>query len=249
MGRALSRVAGVVFAGALATFAATPAALAQTDPTTAPSSTETSTSETTTTTTTTSEAPASETTTPSTPVTTTGTSTPAPAPQNRDLKTTDSPESTTTAADDSEPPKDDYVDAVGHGFVGLGGEGVLVVACASGKVGDVYTQNLSVTAGPDQDESDGRYWNYTVSVVTPPTEATGRFAFFCDGVEHIGLIDFEQEQPPTSSSSTPTSTSAASSTAPLTTATSAPAGNNAPKAQVKVAPRGGVETGFGGTAG
>ncbi len=249
MGRALSRVAGVVVAGALATFAATPAASAQEETSTTPTETTTSTSETTT-----SSSPASTTSgAPSTvPSSTSGIATADPA--QPEVKTTENagrkaePEQ---KEDTQQPPEeDDYQDAVGHGFVGLGGEGVLVVACASGKVGEIYTQNLSVTAGPDQDESDGRYWNYTVTVVTPPTEATGRFAFFCDGVEHIGIIDFEQEQPPTSSSSTPTSTSAApSSAAPVTTATSAAPGNSAPKAQVKVAPRGGVETGFGGTAG
>ncbi|MGK3199918.1 hypothetical protein [Amycolatopsis sp. MEPSY49] len=253
MGRALSRVAGVVVAGALATFAATPAAVAQEETSTPPTETTTSTSDTTTSSSpasTTSEAPSTV------PSSTSGIATADPA--RPEVKTTEKAEPKAEPEqqeDTQQPPKDDdYQDAVGHGFVGLGGEGVLVVACASGKVGDIYTQNLSVTAGPDQDESDGRYWNYTVTVVTPPAEATGRFAFFCDGVEHIGIIDFEQEQPPTSSSSTPTSTpagtsAAPSSSAPVTTATSAAPGNNAPKAQVKVAPRGGVETGFGGTAG
>jgi hypothetical protein len=127
-----------------------------------------------------------------------------------------------------------------------------VVACASGKVGGILSLNLSVTSGPDQDESDSRYWNYSVTVTSPPSGPTGRFAFTCDGVEGIGIVDFEQVKPPTSSSSTPTSTSTTSATpsssAPVTTATTAAPGNNAPKAQVKVAPKGGIETGFGGTA-
>ncbi|MGW4521384.1 hypothetical protein [Amycolatopsis sp. NPDC004378] len=248
MGRSLGRVAGVVVAGALATLFAAPAALAQTDTTTAPSTTETSTSETTTTT-----APStSETTAPSTPVTSSSSS---QAPGG-EVKTTDKPQAKVQPeikGDTQEPPKDDdgYQDAVGHGYIGLSGEGVLVVACASGKVGGILSQNLSVTAGPDQDEADGRYWNYAVTVVTPPSGATARFAFTCDGVEGIGIVDFEQEQPPaTSTSSEPTTSSSvpSSSSAPVTTATSSAPGNAAPKAQVKVAPKGGVETGFGGTA-
>jgi len=250
VGRATGRVAGVVFAGALVTFAAAPAALAQTEPaTTAPSTTETSTSETTTTTVQVTTA----TTAPSTPVTTTGTTAPDPTSA---VKKTTTPETPTSTSAAGEPPKDDYQDNVGHGFVGVGGEGVLVIACASGKLGPVGTQYLSVTGGPDQDESDGRYWNYSVRVVDAPAgTTTAKFGWTCDGVEGSGIVEFQQDEPPTTSTSTTTSTSApVSSTAPITTATSttassAPAGNAAPKAQVKVAPKGGVETGFGGMAG
>jgi hypothetical protein len=256
VGRTLNRVAGVVSAAALATFAATPAALAQeTDTTTPETTTTTSTSETTTTTT----APStSETTTaPSTPVTTTGT-TSAPATTGTKPETSTS---TSTSAS-SEPPKDDFQDNTGAGFVGLGGEGVLVINCAAGAPGNLAAQYLSVTGGPDQDESDGRIWNYTVRVDNLPAgTTTGKFSWTCNGVEGNGTVEFQQpEVPPTSTSSTPTSSSTVpSSTAPVTTATStattstattttAAAGNAAPKAQVKVAPKGGVETGFGGTA-
>jgi hypothetical protein len=163
----------------------------------------------------------------------------------------------------SEPPKDDYQDNTGHGFVGLGGEGVLVIACAAGRPGEVATQYLSVTGGPDQDEADGRLWNYSVRVVDAPAgTTTAKFSWTCGGAEGNGTVEFEQEQqPPTSTvtatstttstppSSAPASSTAPLSTAPMTTATSTtPAGNAAPKAQVKVAPKGGVETGFGGTA-
>ncbi|MEV7044694.1 hypothetical protein [Amycolatopsis sp. NPDC051061] len=246
MGRTLNRVAGVVSAAALATFVAAPVALAQETDTTTPETTTTTTSESATTTT----APStSETTTPSTPVTTTGTTT-AADPTTKVTKTT-TPETTTTTA---EPPADDYQDNTGAGFVGVGGEGVLVINCAAGAPGNLAAQYLSSTGGPDQDESDGRIWNYTVRVTELPAgTTTGKFSWTCNGVEGNGIVDFEQEQPPaTSTSSTPTSTSApASSTAPVTTATSttttAP-GNAAPKAQVKVTPKGGIETGFGGTA-
>ncbi|MEV7093015.1 hypothetical protein AB0M80_09210 [Amycolatopsis sp. NPDC051045] len=260
MGRTLSRVAGIVSAGALITLAAAPVALAEDE--TPTSETTTATAETTTTT-----APSStETTAPSSPVTTTGTTS---APATTEVTTTTTPKTTSSAPESTEPPKDDYQDNAGHGFVGVGGEGVLVIACASGKLGAVSTQYLSVTGGPDQDESDGRYWNYSVRVVDAPAgTTTAKFSWTCDGVEGNGTVDFEQEQPPvtTSTSTAPSSTSTApsststapsstsaspSSTAPVTTATSssAPAaGNSAPKAQVKVAPKGGVDTGFGGTA-
>lgn len=284
MGRTLSRVAGVVFAGALATLAAAPAALAQTDTSTSPTDTTTSTSETSA-----SSSPAS-TTAPSstsvTPVTTSPSTT-------GEVKTTE--KRIAPKAEPEKPvqdePKDDYQDNAGHGFVGVGGEGLLVISCAAGRPGDVATQYLSVTGGPDQDEADGRLWNYSVRVVDAPAgTTTAKFSWTCGGVEGDGVVEFEQEQPPTSTvpapeSATGTSTSApesstassttepsttepsttapsttepgttapittvASSTAPITTTTSsAPAGNAAPKAQVKVAPKGGVETGFGGTA-
>lgn len=246
MGRTLSRVAGIVSAGALITFAAAPAASAQTETETTTASSPSETAPGTTT--------ATETTTPSTPVTTTAT-TSATATTEVTPTTTPKTTTTTTTTETSEPPKDDYQDNTGHGFVGLGGEGVLVIACASGAPGEVATQYLSVTGGPDQDESDGRYWNYTVRVDNAPAgTTTAKFSWTCHGVEGNGTVEFQQpEVPPTSSTSPST---VASSTAPITTATSgaatsstAPAGNAAPKAQVKVTPKGGVETGFGGTAG
>lgn len=242
MGRTLSRVAGIVSAGALVTFAAAPAALAQETDTTAPVTTTTTSSESTTTsTTTTSES--------TTPVTTTQTTAPS---TTTEVTTTTPPEKTTTSTTSATttPPDDDFPDNTGHGFVGVGGEGVLVINCAAGHVGNVATQYLSVTGGPDQDESDGRIWNFTVRVENLPAgTTTGKFSWTCDGVEGEGIVEFEQEQPPASSSTVPSSTApvvTATSSSPATTTT--PAGNAAPKAQVKVAPKGGVETGFGGTA-
>src|SRR5204862_3262709 len=103
---------------------------------------------------------------------------------------------------------------------------VLVIACASGKIGPVSTQYLSVTGGPDQDESDGRYWNYTVRVVDAPAgTTTAKFSWTCDGGEGDGIVELQQEQPPATSTSPSTSTSTttstvSSSTAPIITATS-----------------------------
>ncbi|WP_370969844.1 hypothetical protein [Amycolatopsis sp. cg9] len=249
MGRTLSRVAGIAAAGALITAATAPAALAQTD-TTTPETTTTTSSETTTTT-----APSTTGTTTTTAPSTSETTGTTTTPSVTGPVQTDAPGTATTTVP-SEPPKDDYQDNVGHGFVGLGGEGVLVIACAAGRPGAVATQYLSVTGGPDQDEADGRYWNYSVRVVDAPAgTTTAKFSWTCDGVEGNGLVEFEQEQPPVTSTSTSSSSTVPSSTAPVTTATSATTtptsaapGNSAPKAQVKVAPKGGVETGFGGTA-
>ncbi|RSD20402.1 hypothetical protein EIY87_18345 [Amycolatopsis eburnea] len=240
----MSRVAGIAAAGALITAATAPAALAQTD-TTTPETTST-TSEATTTT-----APSTSETTTTTAPSTTATTATTTTPSLTDSVKTDEPDPTSTTTTASEPPKDTYQDNVGHGFVGLGGEGVLVIACAAGAPGNVATQYLSVTGGPDQDESDGRYWNYSVRVVDAPAgTTTAKFSWTCAGVEGTGVVEFEQEEPPVTTTST-----APSSTAPVTTATSATSaptsaapGNSAPKAQVKVTPKGGVETGFGGTA-
>jgi len=159
VGRTLSRVAGVVVAGALATFAAAPAALAQDETSTSPTETTTPTSETSTsssptsTTVLTSESPASV------PSSTSGIATADPA--QPEVRTTDQRIAPKAApeikGDTQEPSKDDdgYQDNTGHGFVGLGGEGVLVIACAAGKPGEVSTQYLSVTGGPDQDDMFG----------------------------------------------------------------------------------------------
>ncbi|WP_372667608.1 hypothetical protein [Amycolatopsis kentuckyensis] len=249
MGRTLNRVAGVVSAAALATFAAAPAALAEDETPTSSTETTTSTSETPTTT-----APATTETTTTVPSSTSAITTASPTPP--EVKTTDkrvAPKAEPDVKDDTQeaaPADETQPDNTGHGFVGLSGEGILVIACAAGKPGEVATQYLSVTGGPDQDEANG-LWNYTVRVVDAPAgTTTAKFSWTCGGVEGSGTVDFEQEQPPVTSTSIPSSTApvttATSSTTPTTTAT--PAGNAAPKAQVKVAPKGGVETGFGGTA-
>jgi hypothetical protein len=157
--------------------------------------------------------------------------------------------------DTQEPPKDDVPqDNTGHGFVGLGGEGILVISCVAGAPGHVATQYLSVTGGPDQDEANG-LWNYTVRAVNVPAgTTTAKFSWTCGDQDGEGVVEFQQEEePPAGSSTVPsstapvtTATSTATTTATATTTTAS--GNAAPKAQVKVAPKGGVETGFGGTA-
>ncbi|GLY36468.1 hypothetical protein Amsp01_024920 [Amycolatopsis sp. NBRC 101858] len=266
MGRTLNRVAGVVSAAALATFVAAPVALAEDETPTSTTETTTSTSETTTSsspTSTSSEAPSSA---PSSPSGTASSKANQP-----EVKTTDkriAPKAAPEVEGDTQeapPADDDYQDNTGAGAVGVGGEGSLTINCAAGAPGNVATQYLDVTGGPDQDGADGRIWHYSVRVTQlPPGTTTGKFSWTCVGVDGEGVVTFEQAPPPetsttnpstttsaptTTSSSAPSSTSA-SSTAPVTTATStsAASGNSAPKAQVKVTPKGGIETGFGGTA-
>lgn len=249
----MKKTLGAVFAGAVLTLATAPAAMAQTDTPTSPAETTTTTSETTTTGT----EPTSE-----TPTTTSSpTSTTAPVltqklapPQAGNSNGDDPVELPGTTTSESTTPEPPYQDNIGHGFVGLGGEGILVIQCASGPPGDVSTANLNVTGGPDQDEADGRLWNYSVRVATPPTAPTAPFSWTCNGQEGHGVVEFEQEQPPTTTtspaptSSTPTSTTAPITTAPATSTTANPGGSAPQGPQVKVEPKGGVETGFGGMA-
>ncbi|MEU4669623.1 hypothetical protein AB0F91_16980 [Amycolatopsis sp. NPDC023774] len=279
MKKPLGRLAGAVLAGAALTLASAPAAFAQDDPTTpvettatsestdppAPATSDSSTSETTTgDASTPASAPAPSTTgaieTPAGPEvqTTEGRRAPAAA-KPRAAEESEGSETDQDAAEttDTSAPTDSYTNNAGHGFVGLGGEGVLVIACASGAPGNVATVGLTVTAGPDQDGADGRYWNYDVRVVDGFTGTTAPFSWTCDGQEGHGDVSFEQVTPPTSDTSeTPTTsdtTTSASSppgstSTPDTTQTTPAPVLTRPAVQVRYAPQGGVETGFGGTA-
>ncbi|WP_432845118.1 hypothetical protein ACQPXB_28825 [Amycolatopsis sp. CA-161197] len=289
MKKPLGRLAGAVLAGAALTLASAPAAFAQDDPTapveTSATSEPTDSTAPTTSDSSTSETPTSDSSTPTsaTPPSTTGDT---PAPADPEVQTTEGhrapaaakPRAAEDAKDsedgqdgrnadettESSAPTDPYTDNAGHGFVGLGGEGVLVIACASGAPGNVATVGLTVTAGPDQDGADGRYWNYDVRVVDGYTATTAPFSWTCDGQEGHGDVTFEQVTPPTSDTSeppsgsetpssgeTPSSTAGSPatsvSTSDITKAAPGPAGTH-PTVQVRYAPQGGVETGFGGTA-
>ncbi|QRP50813.1 hypothetical protein I6J71_15990 [Amycolatopsis sp. FDAARGOS 1241] len=294
----MGRIAGAVLAGAALTIASAPAAFAQDDPSAPAETTVTSETTTDPATPTTSEtspsdppttdsgtpapgAPPSESssapagTSPRDPQVQTTDAQHAPAARNglaqneSDAGTSDEDQQDADETSGSAEPGDGYTDNVGHGFVGLGGEGVLVIACAQGAPGNLATLGLTVTAGPDQDGADGRYWNYDVRVTDGYTGTTAPFSWTCGTEEGHGDVTFEQEQPPTSDaptpSDTPTGTSspedtgspvspdspATSATAPGSTAstTSGSARSTTrPTVQVRYAPQGGVETGFGGTA-
>ncbi|MEV6899254.1 hypothetical protein [Amycolatopsis sp. NPDC051372] len=280
MKKPLGRLAGAVLAGAALTLASAPAAFAQDEPTAAVETTTTSESTDspapTTSDSSTSESPTSDSSTPTsaTPPSTTGD---IETPADPEVQTTEGrrapaaakPRTAEDAKDSGDDqnadettettaPTDPYTDNAGHGFVGLGGEGVLVIACASGAPGNVATAGLTVTAGPDQDGADGRYWNYDVRVVDGFTGTTAPFSWTCDGQEGHGDVTFEQVAPPTSDTSetpatsdTPTSSTTSpttsASTSDTTKITSGPVVTR-PAVQVRYAPQGGVETGFGGTA-
>lgn len=245
--KSLGRLAGAALATAVITLVAAPAAMAQDDPATSTTPTDPSTTTTTSTPTTSETSPSSTVPTSATSSADTTTSEPGttrdPAAKAAP-RTTDSAPTTTATA----PPEKPFHDNVGHGYIGLTGEGVLVIACAEGAPGNVATANLTVTAGPDQDEADGRYWNYDVRIVS---EANGKtsFSWTCDGKPGQGDVDFQQAPPTGDPSTTPSTTPSAPSAttgAPATT-TTAPAGTR-PQAQVRYAPKYGVETGFGGMA-
>jgi len=247
--KTLAQVMGVAFAGVLVTVVASPAALAQDGTTTTTSTETTSTSETPTTTETSTTTTSTTTTTVPTP---TGTTTTDPVKTTEAVKTGKADEE---RAEDTAPPKDPYKDNFGWGEVGLDGEGFLVIACAAGAPGSVATANLSVTAGPDQDGADGRLWDYSIRLTGPVTGPTSKVSWTCGTESGEGVVTIAQAPPPPTTTTTPTTTATAptSSTGPITTApvpttTTAPAGNSAPKAQVEFAPKGGIETGFGGMA-
>ncbi|WIX75413.1 hypothetical protein QRX50_28280 [Amycolatopsis carbonis] len=279
MKKPLGRLAGAVLAGVALTLASAPAAFAQDDPTTPVETTATSESTDSPAPTTsdsgTSETPTSDSSTPTsiTPPSTTGD---IETPADPEVQTTEGrapaaakPRTAEDAKDseddqnsdentESTAPADPYTDNAGHGFVGLGGEGVLVIACASGAPGNVATAGLTVTAGPDQDGADGRYWNYDVRVVDGFNGTTTPFSWTCDGQEGHGDVTFEQVTPPTSDTSEPPATSETPSSTGSNPSTSASTSDTTkaapgpvvtrPAVQVRYAPQGGVETGFGGTA-
>lgn len=296
MKKPLGRLAAAVLTGAALTLASAPAAFAQ-DDTSSTTPTSESTSDTATspaTSASTSDTPTSSDSSTSSPDTASDTLPSAPppgsdAPADPQVRTTEdiaAPRQNARSgqedgesgdSSDSAEPGDPYTDNVGHGFVGVGGEGILVIACIDGPPGNVSTLGLSVTAGPDQDGADGRLWNYDVRVNPDYTGTSAPFSWTCDGQEGHGEVTFQTGQPPTSdtppstetatSSETPTSgetpagtpTSSSSSTTSATapggtttgsTAATSPLASSStrPAAQVRYSPEGGVETGFGGTA-
>jgi hypothetical protein len=141
----------------------------------------------------------------------------------------------------------------GHGYINLNGRGVLVVSCEAGAPSDLATENLEVLAGPDQDGADLHLWNYEVKLVGDVKGKTSKFSWKCGGKPGQGIVKFEQA-PPTNPPTTPppTTTPTTTPSTPTTTVTSTTSTTKSKpatvKPQVKFAPQGGVETGFGGMA-
>ncbi|WP_181776018.1 hypothetical protein [Amycolatopsis pittospori] len=221
MKKTLGRLAGAVLAGAVISLAVSPAAMAQTETTTTPPSTPTETS---------TEVPGPTYT--GGPVTTAPpeSSTPESSSQQptptsgKPSETSGKPTPTSSASHTPTPsPEDPYVDNVGAGYIGENGVGALVIACQSGEPANVSAPDFDTQYG-NQAEDDGRYWIYIVKVKKSFKGNSSTFSWTCDGKAGKGDIEFES--PIGGGSGTP----------------------GKPEKQVKYAPKGGIETGFGATA-
>lgn len=232
MRKPLGRLAAVIAAGALITFAATPAALADETSSTAATTTSEST-ESAATTTTTTESPATSTsestettssTTTSEPTSTTSTS----ANTTESSKPTETSESSTSTKPE-EPP---YQDDTAYGIDLGNGYGAMIIACAAGEPTGVSSPDFDILEGPYQEEQDGRYWDYFVQLHDGLTFASDaiRAEWTCGGPG--GGAAGGGAVPPVSGSGDAAAWQA----------------SNGGKAQVGYAPKSGVETGFGGTA-
>lgn len=142
---------------------------------------------------------------------------------------------TTTGTDEPDPGEDEppYVDDVAHG-IDLDpkrGLGLLIIACAAGEPRGVKSPDFEILEGPHQDEVDGRYWLYLVQLRDGLT-------FRSDEV--VGYWECGGETPG----------GGGAPVAPVPGSDDADdwQQENGGDAQVTFAPKGGVETGFGGTA-
>lgn len=141
-----------------------------------------------------------------------------------------------TTTQPTQPPaggEPDYVDDVAYGLDidPERGLGMLMIACAAGEPRGVGSPDLEILAGVHQDEVDGRYWSYLVRLRDGLT--------FAENSDEISLTWRCGGSP-------------GGGSAPLPVPGGDDAGDwqdrNDGDAQVDVAPKGGVETGFGGTA-
>ncbi|WP_409489468.1 hypothetical protein [Amycolatopsis sp. cmx-11-12] len=219
MKKTLGRLAGAVLAGAVISLAVTPAAMAQDETTTTP------------------PAPTSETpTTAPSPSWTGGKVTTAPpessgAPSSSSQQPTSTsgkppsskPSPTSTSETPTTAPEDPFYDNVGAGYIGDTGIGALVIACQSGEPSNVSAPDFDIIRH-NQAEDDGRYWVYIVKVKKSFKGNSSSFTWTCDGKP--GKADIEFESPIGGGAGTP----------------------GKPEKQVKYAPKGGIETGFGATA-
>jgi len=216
--KTLGRLAGAVLAGAVLSLAVTPVAMAQIETTTPPAAS---------TETTTSVPPG-----PSYsggPVTTepTKSSTPASSSSQQPTPTSGkptsgkpSPTSTSEKPTTSVPPKP--VLNVGAGYV-EGNEGALAILCGSEPT-DVSAPDYTVVDS-FQDGGDAYLWIYIIEAKPGFKGTSSTFTWTCDGKPGKGDIEIE-------------GTVGGGATAPGTK----------PKKQVKLKPKGGIETGFGATA-
>ncbi|MEV7552692.1 hypothetical protein AB0N89_24040 [Amycolatopsis sp. NPDC089917] len=225
MKKTLGRLAGAVLAGALISLAVTPAAMAQDETTTAPPAAPTETSPTvppgpTYTGGPVTTAPPETTTTTSQPTTTTGTPT-----TGKPTETSGKPTSTSTSEKPTTTTPPAPVLNVGAGYV-EGNEGALAILCGS-EPADVNAPDFTVVDA-FQDGADAYLWIYIIEAKPGFTGKASTFTWTCDGKPGQGDIEIEE-------------TVGGGSTAPG-------AKPEKPKKQVKLKPKGGIETGFGFTA-
>lgn len=240
----LGRLAAAVLAGAVITIGMAPAALADDASTTAaptssvPETTTTQSEPVTATTDAPSDVPTTTSSVDPTPTSSSvPTTTSSPGGTTTSVKpTTSKPSETTTEPTTTTPEEPPYEDNVGYGIDFGDGTGVLVIACAAGEPRNVTSPDFDVIDGPYQDEQDGRYWEYLVELHGGKTFASGTVVadWECGSLpEGGGASGGGVPVPPV-----PGSDQAA-----------AWQQSNGSDAQVSFAPRAGVETGFGGTAG
>lgn len=238
----MSRLAGAVLATALIFTGVAAPAVAQDEvetstvtSTSEPSAT-TSTTEPPATTSTTMSEPTSTSSEPSQPTTTTPSESETSTPSTTSPPQSSQPSESSSSVQptSSEPPAEEeppYVDNMAWGIdidpeKGLG---LLLIACAAGEPSNAHSPDFEILEGPHQDEVDGRYWYYFVQlrpgVTFESNEVTGRWE--CGGQQPGG---------------------GAAPVAPVPGSGDADdwQDSNDGDAQVKFAPKGGVETGFGG---
>ncbi|MFI5611253.1 hypothetical protein [Amycolatopsis sp. NPDC051903] len=243
MKKTLGRLAGAVLASALIGLAVAPVASAQEADTTAPTSEVATppTSDTPATDVPTSDAPTSDAPTSDAPSTsdtpTTGAqptdSTQPGEPSNTGEPTSQPTEPTSTTTSGSEetttPEEPPYEDDIAFGIDLDGNQGIFVIACAAGEPTNVHSNDFDLVEGPIQDETDGRYWEWLV------TRHDG-VSFDAGNV----TADWTCSGKPADDHPVPPAGGASSGSAGTT------GGDGT--SQVKYAPKGGVETGFGGMA-
>jgi hypothetical protein len=217
--KTLGRVAGAVLAGAVISLAVTPAAMAQETTTSSPAAPpETS-----------SSAPAEPTYTGG-PVTTAPPETSAPGSSSQQPTPTSgkpsetsgkpSPTTTSTSEKPTTPPMPEL--NVGAGYV-EGHEGALAILCGSEPTG-VNAPDFTIIDS-FQDGGDAYLWIYIIEAKPGFKGTSSTFTWSCDGKPGKGDIEIE-------------GTVGGGATAPGTK----------PAKQVKLKPKGGIETGFGATA-
>ncbi|SEP53875.1 hypothetical protein [Amycolatopsis saalfeldensis] len=233
MKKTLGRLAGAVLAGALISLAVTPSAMADdsapvvTTSEAAPPASDAPVTDT----------PSSE---PSTGQSTSDTPTSAGQPTDTGTPTgkptgtggpTSSGEPTkpTSSQPETTTPEEPYQDDIAYGVDLDGGQGIFVIACAAGEPTGVSSNDFDLVEGPHQDETDGRYWAWLVKRHDGASFDAGNVtAFWTCGGDKGG----EQPVPPAGGAG----------------AGSAGTTGGHGDSQVKYAPKGGVETGFGGMA-